>query len=151
MAYAAQSAYRDSEVLNASQERLVQIVYDIAVRSIASARQCLQKKDIQGRVRHINTAFSALAELTTGLDFEAGKEIAHNYARIYDYCQRRLIEGNVRQDDATLAEVQSLIGDLQEAWQIVVTRVSAERTAQFAAGAHLAVQHAEDGSLSVVG
>jgi len=151
MAYAAQSAYRDSEVLNASPERLVQIVYDIAVRSIASARQCVENKDIPGRVRHINTAFSALVELNTGLDFEAGKEIAQNYARIYDYCQRRLVEGNVRQDDAILAEVQSLIGDLQEAWQIVVTRVSAERTAEFAAGAHFASQHAEDGSLSVVG
>ncbi|HEY7305751.1 MAG TPA: flagellar export chaperone FliS [Bryobacteraceae bacterium] len=148
MAYAAQTAYRDSEVLHASPERLVQMVYDVAIRSIGSARECLSKKDVRGRVRHVNTAFSALVELTTGLDFEAGKEIAQNYARIYDYCQRRLIEGNVRQDDSLLAEVQSLIGDLQEAWQIVVTRVSAERAAQFAAEASA---QSVNGSLSVVG
>lgn len=151
MAYAAQTAYREMEILNASPERLVQIVYDIAVRSIVSARACLAQKDVRGRVRHINNAFSALVELTSGLDFEAGKEIAENYARIYDYCQRRLVEGNVRQDDSILAEVQSLLGDLQEAWQIVVTRVSAERTAQFAAEAQLATQPDARVSLSVVG
>jgi flagellar protein FliS len=151
MAYAAQTAYRDMDILNASPERLVQIVYDIAIRSIGSARECLAKKDIRGRVRHINNAFSALVELTSGLDFEAGKEIAENYARIYDYCQRRLVEGNVRQDDSILAEVQSLIGDLQEAWQIVVTRVSAERTAQFAAEAQLANQEGVNNTLSIVG
>lgn len=151
MAYAAQTAYREMEILNANPERLVQIVYDIAVRSIVSARECLAQKDVRGRVRHINNVFSALVELTSGLDFEAGKEIAENYARIYDYCQRRLVEGNVRQDDSILTEVQSLLGDLQEAWQIVVTRVSAERTAQFAAEAQLATQPDARVSLSVVG
>jgi flagellar secretion chaperone FliS len=151
MAYATQSAYRDSEVLNASPERLVQIVYDVAARSIASARLCLETKDIQGRVRHVNTAFSALVELTSGLDFEAGKEIAQNYANIYDYCQRRLIEGHVRQDDAILAEAQSLIGDLQEAWQIVVTRVSTECAARFTAEGHIGSRFAGDERLSVVG
>ena len=151
MAYAAQTAYRDMEILNASPERLVQIVYDIAIRSIGSARECLTKKDVRGRVRHVNNAFSALVELTSGLDFEAGKEIAENYARIYDYCQRRLVEGNVRQDDSILAEVQSLIGDLQEAWQIVVTKVSAERTVQFATEVQLANQSDVNNSLSIVG
>jgi flagellar protein FliS len=133
MAYAAQNAYRDTEILNASPERLVQILYDLAVKSLASARECLARKDISGRVRHINKTFSVLVELTSGLDFDAGKEIAANYARIYDYCRRRLIEANTKQDDAILAEVQSLIGDLQEAWQVVVTKVSAERTAHYAA------------------
>jgi flagellar protein FliS len=151
MAYAAQTAYRDMEILNASPERLVQIVYDVAIRSISSARECLVKKDTRGRVRHVNNAFSALIELTSGLDFDAGKEIAENYARIYDYCQRRLVEGNVGQDDSILAEVQSLISDLQEAWQIVVTRVSAERTAQFAADVQLANEQDADSNLSVVG
>ena len=132
MAYTAETAYRNREVLNASPEKLVQIVYDFAIKSVVSARECLERKDIEGRARHVNRAFAALVELSSGLDFEAGKDIAENYARIYDYCRRRLIEANARQDDAVLAEVQSLIEDLQEAWQVVVTKLSAERTAQFA-------------------
>lgn len=152
MAYAAQTAYRESEILNASPERLVQIVYDFAIRSLASARECIAKRDIAGRVRYVNKAFSALMELTAGLDFEAGKEIAANYDRIYDYCRRRLIEANVKQDDAILAEVQSLIEDLQEAWQIVVMKVSAERTALFAADDDVfAKEQTVLGGLSVVG
>lgn len=151
MAYAGQTVYRESEILNASPEKLVQIVYNFAIQSIASARERLAKKDIPGRVYHINKAFAALMELTAGLDFEAGKEIALNYDRIYDYCRRRLIEANVKQDDAILAEVQSLIEDLQEAWQVVVTKLSAERTALFAAEDPSADEQAVRGGLSLVG
>jgi flagellar protein FliS len=151
MAYVAQTAYRELEILNASPEKLVQIVYDFAIRSIASARECLAKKDTRGRIHFINKAFAALMELTAGLDFEAGKEIAVNYDRIYDYCRRRLIEANVKQDDAALSEVHSLLTDLQEAWQVVVTKVSAERTVLFAVEDLAAAEQGVRGGLSVVG
>jgi flagellar secretion chaperone FliS len=151
MAYTAETAYRGSEILNASSERLVQIVYEFAIKCIVSARECLDRKDIPGRVRYINKAFAALVELSAGLDFEAGKEIAENYARIYDYCRRKLIEANVKQDDAILAEVQSLIEDLQEAWQIVVTKMSPERTAQFAADELVPSELGLAGGLGILG
>lgn len=151
MAYVAQRAYRELEILNASPEKLVQIVYEFAISSIASAKECVEKKDIRGRVHFINKGFAALMELTAGLDFEAGKEIAVNYDRIYDYCRRRLIEANVKQDAAILSEVHSLLTDLKEAWQVVVTKLSAERTALFAADDRGETGQAVPGSLSVVG
>ena len=145
------STYVQNEILNANPERLVQILYDIAGQAITAARACLKAKDVGGRVRHINRAFAAFVELNDGLDFEAGKEIAINYARIYEYCRRRLLEGNVAQDDAVLAEVQDLLSELQESWQIVVSKLSAERTARFAAEEILPSEEALAGGLSLVG
>lgn len=151
MAYPSHSAYAQNEVLSASPERLVQMLYELGIRSIAQARECTRNKDIAGRVRHLNKAFAVLVELTDGLDFEAGGEIALNYARIYDYCQRRLIEANVRQAEFILEEVQSLFEDLQEAWQVVVTKVGAERTARLLSPDILPSEEALAGSLSCVG
>jgi flagellar protein FliS len=151
MAYASHSAYAQNEVLNASPERLVQMLYDLGVQSIVRARECNRKKDIAGRVRHVNKAFAVVVELNDGLDFEAGGDIALNYARIYDYCQRRLIEANVRQADAILEEVQSLFEDLQEAWQVVVTKVGADRAARLLSPDILPSEEALAGSLSCVG
>jgi flagellar protein FliS len=121
------SSYAVNEVLNAPPERLVQILYQLGIKAIVSARACLRAKDIPGRVAHINKAFDVAAELLNGLDFEAGAEIASNYGRLYDYCQRRLIEANTSQSDEILAEVQSLFEDLGEAWQVVVAKMAAER------------------------
>lgn len=121
------SSYAQNEVLNAPPERLVQILYQLGIKAIVSARECLRAKDIPGRVLHINKAFDVTVELLNGLDYEAGAEIATNYGRIYDYCQRRLIEANTLQSDKILAEVQSLFEDLSEAWLIVVAKTAVER------------------------
>lgn len=151
MAYPPQSAYTRNEILNASPERLVELLYDLGIRSIARARECNRSKEIAGRTRHINKAFAVMVELSNGLDFEAGGEIALNYARIYDYCQRRLIEANIKQSDAILAEVQSLLEDLKEAWKVVVINVGAERIAQLLCPDILASEEALAGSVNYVG
>lgn len=151
MAYPPHSAYAQNEILSASPERLVQLLYELGIESIARARECNRRKDVAGRVRHINKAFAVLVELSDGLDFDAGGEIAVNYARIYDYCQRRLIEANVQQADAILAEVGSLLKDLQEAWQVVVTKVGTERTARLLSPDILPSEEALAGSISWVG
>lgn len=151
MAHPPHSAYVQNEVLNASPERLVQLLYDLGIRCLSAARDCNRAKDVAGRTRHVNRAFAVLVELSDGLDFEAGGEIALNYARIYDYCQRRLIEANVQQSDAMLAEVQSLLQDLREAWDVVVSNVGRERTAKLLAPEILPSEEAAAGLISCVG
>jgi flagellar secretion chaperone FliS len=151
MGYPPHSAYAQNDTLNASPERLVQMLYELAIQSIVRAGDCNRRKDVAGRVRHINKAFAVIVELNDGLDFDAGGEIAVNYARIYDYCQRRLIEANVQQSDAILAEVQSLLEELNEAWQVVVSKVGTERTARLLSSEILPSEEALAGSLSCVG
>ena len=121
------SSYAENEVLNAPPERLVQILYELGIKAIVSARECLHTKDIPGRVRQINKAFDVTVELLKGLDYEGGGDIATNYGRIYDYCQRRLLAANTSQSDEILAEVQALFEDLSEAWQIVVAKTASAR------------------------
>jgi len=151
MSYASRNVYVDNEIMNASSERLVQNLYGLAIQSIGAAKKCITAKDIEGRVKHVNKAFAVLVELSNGLDFEAGGEIAANYAGIYDYCQRRLIEANTKQSEPILSEVQSLIEDLNEAWHVVVKTVSAERTARLASTDILPSEEALAGNLNCLG
>ncbi|HEX4228880.1 MAG TPA: flagellar export chaperone FliS [Bryobacteraceae bacterium] len=145
------SPYAQNEVLHAPPERLVQILYQLGIKAIVSARECLRAKDVPGRVHQINRAFDVTAELVNGLDYEAGGEIASNYGRLYDYCQRRLIEANTSQSDEILAEVQSLFEDLSEAWQIVVAKTAVERS-QILYSAELSESAAElAGSVNCIG
>ncbi len=131
MPYPVQVTYVENEVLNASPERLVQMLYEMGLKSIIAARECNRKRDILGRGEHVNKAFEILAELQSGLDFAQGGELATNYARLYDYCQRRLIDAHARQSDETLAEIESLFKDFNEAWQVVMaSSANAQRSAE---------------------
>jgi flagellar secretion chaperone FliS len=119
MPWRPETAYLEAEVLTADSTKLVQILYDLGVDSVQNARECYRQGDILGRGRFVNKAFEVLVELMNSLNTEQGGEIAANYARLYDYCQRRLLEGHAQQSEPALAEVQSLLEDLREAWQAV--------------------------------
>jgi flagellar protein FliS len=51
------------------------------------------------------------------LDHERGGEISQRLGLLYDYMQRRLLEANMQQSDAPLAEVLGLLSTLSEAWE----------------------------------
>lgn len=145
------SSYVNQEILNASPEKLVQTLYRLVISSIASARECIRKQDIPGRVRHINKAFEALVELTNGLDYSASKEIAANYESIYAYCRKRLVDANSNASDEILAEVAKLAQELQNAWDVVVERAATESAAQSADEEVLESEKAMAGRLDVIG
>jgi flagellar secretion chaperone FliS len=117
--------YVEAEILTASSVRLVEITFDIAVKALESARECSKKGDVSGRGRLVNKAYAALAELTSALDFEAAPELAENYAKLYDYCQRRVLQAHTEQSEPMLFEVESLLKELGEAWQVVAANQAA--------------------------
>jgi flagellar protein FliS len=122
MPWPPQNAYLNAEVLTANPARLVAILYDLVITTIDKARECCQTGDIVGRGRFVSKAVEVLVELTNGLDEEAGGELARNYGRLYEYCQRRLLQAHAQQSEAMLREVQDLISELREAWQAVVAQ-----------------------------
>lgn len=121
----AKNAYLEAEILSAEPTRLIQILFDQAVRATMGARDCLRSKDILNRGRHINQAFAILAELQNSLDFERGGEIAKNYSRLYDYCQKQLLAAHQQASDTILVEVESLLRDMADAWSSVHAKESA--------------------------
>ena len=112
--------------MSADPIQLVQILYRAALDSIRTARECLRKGDIVGRSKSITKALGMLSELVTSLDHERGGEISDNLVRLYDYVQRLLMDANFRQVDEPMAEAESLLLTLLEAWSACGAKVSSE-------------------------
>jgi flagellar protein FliS len=95
---------------------LVCLLYEHAGKSVRSARDLLQAKDIAGRSNAISKASGCVGLLIESLDLEGGGEISRNLLGLYGYMQNRLLEANLSQTDAPLAEVQGLLSELHGAW-----------------------------------
>lgn len=114
-------AYQAQSVLTASPGQLVLLMYDGALRFMAQARAAfaLPERTPQ-RIERINTALlraqAVVRELQASLNHEAGGEVAANLDRLYDYHLRRLVEANLRKDEAAVAEVEELVRPLRDAW-----------------------------------
>jgi flagellar protein FliS len=124
MLHQLQKTYLEAEVLTASPVRLIEILFDLSVNTLERARDCCRKGDILGRGQAVSKVVEILAELTSSLNFEAGGELAQNYARLYDYCQRRVLEAHLKQSEPMLQEIQCLLVEMREAWQAVVQSCS---------------------------
>jgi flagellar protein FliS len=106
----------DEQILSTDPVGLVQLLYRRLNEKISEARRAVRANDIQSRSLAVSAAVEILGELSHSLDFEAGGEIAARLAALYEYMVHRLIEANFHQADGPLAEVQSLVETLLEAW-----------------------------------
>lgn len=109
--------YVDNEILNADPMRLIVLMYRGALDAVSAARGALASGDIRVRSAKITKAIDILNELALSLDHSKAPDLCRNLVELYDYMNRRLIEGNNQQTDAPLSEVERLLGDLLGAWQ----------------------------------
>ncbi len=99
------------------QHQLVSLLYQGILGYIASARGALARGDIATKCKGIDRAIRIIEEgLMTALDKEGGGELAENLEALYEYCLRRLMLANARNDDAMLQEVARLIEPIAQAW-----------------------------------
>jgi flagellar protein FliS len=108
--------YLESRVLSADPVELVNLLCKACTVAVREARYHLAEGRIAERSREINKAYEILVELTVSLDHGRGGEISQRLAQLYDYMQRRLLDANMQQSEAPLAEVLSLLSTLSEAW-----------------------------------
>ncbi|HND61716.1 MAG TPA: flagellar export chaperone FliS [Opitutaceae bacterium] len=113
--------YRSNAVLTASPGQLVLMLYDGVLKSLAIARDAFGwSVDDPRRIEAINQqllkAQKIITELQSGLNHDAGGEVAQTLERLYDYYNRRLFEANLRKQVEPVVEVERLVRDLRNAW-----------------------------------
>lgn len=116
MSHHGHDAYLEGRILSADPLELVRLLYQGASDAVREARRALADGDILARSRAISKAYDIVAELLGAVDRSRGGEVAERLVTLYDYIERRLIEANLQQADAPLAEVLGLLATLGEAW-----------------------------------
>jgi len=108
-----------SAVLDASPHQLVSLMLAGARERAQLAIACLERGDLPRKVKAIHEAATIIGGLDGSLDHNAGGDIASGLAALYDYAQRRLVDANVNNDAAPLAEIDSLLADIESAWNAI--------------------------------
>lgn len=121
-------AYRrigfETSMHTVDQHQIVNLLFEGFLREIARARGAIQRGELETKIDAISRALRILEEgLATGLDRVDGGEVAQNLSTLYDYCMRQLVLANVRNDEAQLQEVQSLIEPIAQSWKEIRTQV----------------------------
>src|SRR5262249_33572886 len=113
---AAASRYRGTQVTTSGPVQLVAMLFDGALRFVHEAGAAMGERDRARAGERIARALAIVDGLAATLDVDQAPELADNLLALYGYCSRRLLEANIAQDPAVLAEVAAVLSPLREAW-----------------------------------
>lgn len=114
----------ETATLAADPHRLVALLFDGVVESIAQARGAIRERNVAAKGRAIGRAVRIVDEgLKAALDMKGG-ELARDLDALYAYIALRLTHANLRDDEAALDECQRLIEPLRTAWREIAPAVA---------------------------
>ncbi len=119
----AAQTYRQNAVLTASPEKLVQMLYDGAIRHLERSRIGLgDTTKSHGPVvgESLGKAMAIVGELRSTLDMDAGGEIAENLDRLYEFTLDQLSQANLNRAAEPVEHGLRVIRTLKEGWDGIV-------------------------------
>ena len=120
--------YKKIDVSTASQNRLVIMLYDGAIKFLENACNAMDKKHgTEEAHNNIMKAQEIIYELLSSLNYDA-KEIAERLASIYTYMNQRLTEANISKTKPPILEVIKYLKELKTAWEAVEEKFSSNTT-----------------------
>lgn len=118
------SNYQHTQILTASSEQILIMLYNGAVNFVRQAAQAIEQNDMHMKAEKISKAMAIVSELSATLDFEKGGEIADNLDALYNFMMRELTTANLRNDGRKLKVVETLLVSLRETWVEAIEKQS---------------------------
>ena len=110
-------------IVDADPHRLIQLLYHGLLENLAKAKGLIERKDIEGKNKHIVKACDILNALRSCLDPKHNKELVESLDSLYDYCIRQLLLANLKNDTSIVDEVVGLITPVKTAWDEIREQV----------------------------
>ena len=110
------SAYRTTQVVGASKAGQIVLLYQGAIRFAVQHLAWLERGNVEQAHKSSLRAQEIVAALRGSLDLSAGP-IAEQLDSLYDFVQRRLIDGNMTKKSQPTEEAVQVLRGLLEAWE----------------------------------
>jgi flagellar protein FliS len=111
------NSYNQNNINIESPEKLIEMLYEGALRFTSFAKKAIEKNDIEKKVYWINRTINIFTELLISLEIEKGGDIALYLNGLYEQQIKFLTEANVENNTEKLDIVINVLKGLLEAWK----------------------------------
>ena len=126
MAQANPRRYLETQVLTASKEQLLLMLYDGAIRFCEQGREAMAARDIPRTHDLLVRAQRILIELWCALNPAVDATLAKTLGGLYSFLYLRLVEANVRKDAAAVDGVVGILKSLRQGWGEAIHKARAD-------------------------
>ncbi|RUM56120.1 MAG: flagella export chaperone FliS [Nautilia sp.] len=111
------NSYNQNNINIESPEKLIEMLYEGALKFTSFAKKAIEKGDIEKKVYWINRTINIFTELLISLDIEKGGEVALYLNGLYEQQIKFLTEANAENNTEKLDIVINVLKGLLEAWK----------------------------------
>ena len=108
--------YQNNQILNASPEQILILLYDGSIRFCRQAIHAMEAGQKTLQAEKVSRAMAIVCEFANTLDHEIGGKIATDLDALYGFMVRELTRANVENDRKALETVEDLLIGLRETW-----------------------------------
>lgn len=108
--------YINNQILSASKEQILLMLYDGAIRFTRQAKAAIENDDMATKGKYIGKAMAIISEFSNSLDHDIGGDIATDLDALYTYMLKELSYANVNNEESPLDSVINLLTDLRQTW-----------------------------------
>ncbi len=112
--------YQQNQILTASQEQILLLLYDGAIRFCRQAIVACDTGDNTEKIGEISKTFAIITEFSNSLNHEIGGEIASDLDGLYHFMLRELNKARTDTTGEHLRIVEKLLVDLRLTWSEAV-------------------------------
>lgn len=96
----------------------INLIFSNILGRLAATKGFIERKEIEKKGENLSTCILLFGALQDALNFEVEQDpsISNNLLALYDYCQRKLVEANVKNDIDAITEVSNIVKEIKEGW-----------------------------------
>jgi len=118
--------YLKTQVLTASREQLLLMLYDGAIRFASQAREKLGEGDFEGTHGLLVRAQRVILHLMSSLDPSVDALLCERLSSLYTFTYMRLVKANVERDPKLIDEAVEILSSLRETWYEAIEKTKLE-------------------------
>ena len=110
--------YQRNKIMMATPAELTLMLYEGAIKFTNIAIMGIEKKDVEKAHNNIMKAQKIIEELNNTLNHKY--PVAQEFANVYEYLLRRLVEANIKKDKEILEECLKHMRTMRDTWKDVM-------------------------------
>ncbi|MCS6837653.1 MAG: flagellar export chaperone FliS [Bdellovibrionaceae bacterium] len=115
--------YKETQVLSASREQILLLMYEAAIKFTKLAIKSAEEGKIVERCTNLGRAFDIVMELNNTLDHSIGGEISINLERLYMFITDQYTKANLTGDPEPLRISLKILETLYDGWKQAVQQL----------------------------
>ncbi|KMY51829.1 MULTISPECIES: flagellar export chaperone FliS [Peribacillus] len=108
-------SYQQNSVNTASPGELTLMLYNGCLKFMMLGKKAIEEGNIEEKNKNLLKAQNIIHELMVTLNMDVA--VSKDMMTLYDFMNRRLVEGNMKNDLVAIEEVEGLVKEFRDTWK----------------------------------